>query len=171
MPFRASGPILLPMKRTIAAAAAAVLSALGALRAAAAPAGSADARPVAFAVTIADLHRAALDGDDRGIPGDKDLVVDAKIGSITIVEETDESFSAEVELIGGSWLGEENVELYRAYALFDGPAFRDLFSRRSSTRLLPGDKVLVLGTYVGIGTDYDDSTPVAVVEAKELRRL
>lgn len=128
-------------------------------------------QPVAFAVTLADLNRAAASGDDRAIPGGKALVIDAEIGSITLRVDTDDRFTAEVELIGGAWRGEESVELYRAYALFDGLRYRDLFSRRSGTRLQAGDRILVLGRYLGIGVDYDEATPVAVIEGSELRRL
>jgi hypothetical protein len=128
-------------------------------------------QPVAFAVTLADLNRAAASGDDRAIPGGKALVIDAEIGSITLRVDTDERFTAEVELIGGAWRGEDAVELYRAYALFDGLRYRDLFSRRSATRLQAGDRILVLGRYLGIGMDYDEATPVSVIEGAELRRL
>jgi hypothetical protein len=128
-------------------------------------------QPVAFAVTLADLNRAAASGDDRAIPGGRALVIDAEIGSITLRVDTDDRFTAEVELIGGAWRGEESVELYRAYALFDGLRYRDLFSRRSATRLQAGDRILVLGRYLGIGVDYDEATPVAVIEGSELRRL
>lgn len=126
---------------------------------------------VAFSVTLADLNRAAASGDDRAIPAGKALVIDAEIGSITLRVDTDERFTAEVELIGGSWRGEEEVELYRAYALFDGLRYRELFSRRSADRLQAGDRILVLGRYLGIGIDYDEATPVAVIEAAALRRL
>ncbi len=128
-------------------------------------------QPVAFSVTLADLSRAAASGDDRPIPSGKALAIDAEIGSITLRVDTDERFTAEVELIGGSWRGEEEVELYRAYALFDGLRYRELFSRRSEARLQAGDRILVLGRYLGIGIDYDEATPVAVIEAAALRRL
>ncbi len=126
--------------------------------------------PVAFSVTIADLHRAAQSGDDSAIPLDKSLVIDAEIGSITVRADTDDEFIAEVELIGGSWVGEERIDLLRAYAVFESPRFRDDFSRRSATRLLPGDRLLVLCRYLGIGVDYDEKTPVSVLEAFALRR-
>ena len=125
--------------------------------------------PVAFKVTIADLHRAAQSGDDKTIPGDRVLVIDAEIGSVTAKVDTDDKFTAEVELMGGAWKGEDHVDLYRAYAIFDSPRFREFFSRRSATRLLPGDKIIVLCRYLGLGVDYDEKTPVAVLEAFELR--
>jgi len=126
--------------------------------------------PLAFGVTIADLHRAAESGDDRRIPDDRLLVIDAEIGSITARADSESEFIAEVELIGGAWIGEDRVDLYRAYAVFDSPRFRDDFSRRSASRLLPGDRIIVLCKYLGLGVDYDDITPIAVLEAFDLRR-
>ncbi len=128
-------------------------------------------QPVAFSVTLADLSRAAASGDDRTIPSGKALLIDAEIGAITLRVDTDERFTAEVELIGGAWRGEDEVELYRAYALFDGLRYREMFSRRSETRFQTGDHILVLGRYLGIGMDYDEATPVAVIEAAAVRRL
>lgn len=130
-----------------------------------------DSLPVAFGIRLVDLHKAAESGDDRAIPGGKALVIDAEIGSITVRAEEDDRFIAEVELIGGAWQGEESVELYRAYALFDGLPYKNLFSRRSPERLQPGDRVLILARYLGLGVDYDEKTPVAVIEGKELRRI
>lgn len=134
-----------------------------------APAGQ--ERLVDFSVTIAELNRAAASGDDKFIPKDRALIIDGEIGSVTARVDTDERFTAEVELIGGAWRGEEGVDLYRAYAIFDGPRFRDLFSRRSQTRLGAGTKILVLCKYLGIGVDYDEKTPVAVLEAIDVRRI
>jgi hypothetical protein len=127
--------------------------------------------PVDFSVTLADLHRAAASGDDRGIPADRSLAIDGEVGSVTVRADTEDQFTAEVELIGGSWIGETKVELYRAYALFDGTRFRDLFSRRSAGRIQAGDRILILAKYLGIGVDYDETTPIAVIEGSALRRL
>ncbi len=126
--------------------------------------------PVAFKVTISDLHRAAQSGDDRSIPGDRVLVIDAEIGSITNRADADDKFTAEVELVGGAWNGEERVDLFRAYAVFDSPKFREAFSRRSATRMLPGDRIIVLCRYLGLGVDYDETTAIAVLEAFDYRR-
>ncbi len=135
-----------------------------------APSAVSENSPVSFKTTIADLHRAAQSGDDSRIPQDRLLLIDAEIGSITNRADTDEAFTAEVELIGGAWNGEDRIDLYRAYAIFDSPKFRDAFSRRSAGRLLAGDRIIVLCRYVGIGVDYDETTPVAVLEAFDLRR-
>ena len=135
-----------------------------------APAAVSENGPVSFKTTIADLHRAAQSGDDTSIPQDRLLVIDAEIGSITNRADSDDAFTAEVELIGGAWSGDDRIDLYRTYAIFDSPKFREDFSRRSASRLMVGDRIIVLCRYVGIGVDYDETTPVAVLEAFDLRR-
>ena len=162
------GAILGSMKRTVLTIALAVAfsTALFAQKAVA-PADE----PVAFDITLADLHRAAASGDDRNIPADRALAIDAEVGSVTVRADTDDTFTAEVELIGGTWLGEKKVELYRAYAVFDGTRYRDLFSRRSAPRVQAGDRILILAKYLGIGVDYDEKTPIAVIEGSALRRM
>ncbi len=130
-----------------------------------------DAMPIDFSINIEDLDMAAKSGDDGKIPGDALLVLNAQIGAVTVRADDASSFVAEVELIGGAWHGEADVSLYRAYALFEGLEFKDYFSRRASTPINSGDSVLILGRYLGLGVDYDESTTIAVVEAYEIRPL
>jgi hypothetical protein len=125
--------------------------------------------PLDFDVTLADLHRAAQSGDDREIPSGRWIVLDATVGSVTVRSDTDAEFVAEVELVEGEWIGDDRVELLRAYAVFEGHSFKPYFSRTSPDRLQPGDHILLLSTYLGIGVDYDETTPVAVVEGVSLR--
>ncbi len=127
--------------------------------------------PLDFSITLRDLHLAALNGDSRDIPGGRTFIIDAEIGSIDVLADDDTGFYAEVELIGGEWRSEKEVELYYAYAAFDGPQFRDSFSRRSETRFQPGDRILVLSRFMGIFIDYDGETPVSVIEALAYRRI
>jgi len=127
--------------------------------------------PLDFSISLMDLHKAAESGDDRTIPGGKSLLIDADIGSITVRADTEDQFLAEVELIGGAWRGEESVSLFRAYAVFEGLAYKENFSPRSPRRLQPGQHILVLARYLGLGVDYDETTPIAVVEGLAFRPI
>jgi hypothetical protein len=127
--------------------------------------------PLDFSITLADLHRAAQNGDDREIPSGRWIVLDATVGSVTVRSDTDSEFIAEVELVDGEWIGDDRVELLRVYAVFQGQPFKPYFSRTSPDRLQPGDHVLLLSTYLGIGVDYDETTPVGVVEGVAVRRM
>ena len=84
-------------------------------------------------------------------------------------EDGETEFVAEVERVGGAWSGDADVELHRVYVVFEGIRFRDAFSRRSPGRLQSGKTLLVLGSYLGLGVDYDETTAVAVVEAVDFR--
>ncbi len=125
--------------------------------------------PTDFSITLSDLHRAAASGDDSRIPADRLLVIHGDIGSVTVHEDGETEFVAEVELVGGAWSGDADVELHRVYVVFEGIRFRDAFSRRSPGRLQSGKTLLVLGSYLGLGVDYDETTAVAVVEAVDFR--
>jgi len=127
--------------------------------------------PLDFSIRLADLHQAAESGDDRAIPGGKSLLIDADIGSITVRADTADQFVAEVELLGGAWRGEDAVSLFRAYAVFEGLDYKESFSPRSPQRLQPGQHLLVLAQYLGLGVDYDETTPIAVVEGLAFRLL
>ena len=133
------------------------------------PTIAAQDRSVAFSVTLSDLHRAAMSGDDSAIPTDRLLVIHGDLGSVAVHADTETEFIAEVELVGGAWLEDSAVELHRAYAVFQDTRFRDAFSRRSPSRLQSGQTVLVLARYLGLGVDYDETTTVAVMEVLDFR--
>jgi len=124
-----------------------------------------------FSINLQDLYRAAQSGDDRFIPKNKSLILDGTVGSIMVRSDTETEFVAELELIGGTWNGDESVELLRAYIVFSGEQFRPFLARKAEGRLLSGDRILVLAQYLGIGVDYDETTAVAVVEGLALRPL
>lgn len=126
---------------------------------------------VDFSITMKDLALAAETQDDRAIPINRAIILDGDIGTITVYEDTDTSFVAEVELLNGIWVDEERVDLYRTYILFEGPQFRPLFASRSSQRLKSGQTIIVLATYEGLGVDYDKKTPVTVVRAIDMRKI
>lgn len=126
---------------------------------------------VDFSITMRDLFLAAKTQDDRSIPVDTAMLLDGDIGTITVHEDTDKNFIAEVELLNGTWVGEEQVDLYRTYIICEGLRFRSWFSPQSQTRLKPGQTVLILASYEGLGEDYDGKTLVPIVKALALRHI
>jgi hypothetical protein len=126
---------------------------------------------VDFEITMKDLALAAKTQNDRAIPTNRALILDGDIGTITVHEDSDTSFVAEVELLNGIWVNEEQVELYRTYILCEGPQFRSFFSSKSPVKLKGGQTIIVLATYEGLGVDYDGKTPVSVVKAIDIRKL
>ena len=61
---------------------------------------------VDFSVTMKELALAAQTKDDRAIPTNRALILDGDIGTITVHEDTETSFVAEVELLNGIWVDE-----------------------------------------------------------------
>lgn len=126
---------------------------------------------VDFSITMRDLSMAAKTQDDGAIPADRAIILDGDIGTLTIYEDTDQAFVVELELLNGTWIGDEQVELYRTYVICEGSRFRPFFSPQSRTRLKSGQTILVLGSYEGLGLDYDEKTPVPVVRALDIRLI
>lgn len=126
---------------------------------------------VDFSITMGDLFLAAKTQDDSFIPVDKAILLDGDIGTITVHQDTDKDFIAEVELLNGTWVGEDQVDLYRTYVIFEGLQFRAWFSSQSQTKLKPGQTVLILASYEGIGEDYDEKTLVPIVKALDIRHI
>jgi len=126
---------------------------------------------VDFSITMKDLALAAKMLNDGAIPTNSALILDGDIGTITVYEDSDTSFVAEVELLNGIWVNEEQVELYRTYILCEGSQFQPFFSSKSPIRLKGGQTIIVLAVYEGLGVDYDGKTPVPVVKAIDIRKI
>jgi hypothetical protein len=131
---------------------------------------------VDFSRNLVDLQRAAVSGDDSGLPTDKLLLVNGMLESLTIRQETSDNFIAEAELAGGKWNTPENlddVELYRCYVVFEGPEFAALFSKTApaESRIPVSSQILVIGRYMGLAEDYKGGVNVAVFSAFRVRRL
>jgi hypothetical protein len=131
---------------------------------------------VDFSKNLVDLQRAAVSGDDSGIPTGKLLMVNGMLESLTIRLDTSDNFIAEAELAGGKWNTPENledVELYRCFVIFEGPEFGDLFSKNApaESRIPVSSQILVIGRYMGLAEDYQGGANVAVLNAFWVRRL
>lgn len=127
--------------------------------------------PVEYDIDLYSLYQAAVTGDDNAIPRDKLLIMVGTIGSSNVIEDEEESFLAEIELVGGHWNGEESIELYRASFLFDGISYRSLFERRGSERFTNGEKLLLVAEYLGLDTDYTSDELIPVLRTLYFRRI
>ncbi len=127
--------------------------------------------PVDFSITLRELQKAVVEEINTQKLQQVYCVLDGDIASIMVRSDTEDQFIAEVELVNGMWKGEDAVEIYRIYVIFDGIHYRQYFSPQAPGHVIAGKTILVLGKYAGVATDYDGSTPVAVVEAKDVRLL
>ncbi|MCX7655560.1 MAG: hypothetical protein N2Z76_03435 [Treponemataceae bacterium] len=126
---------------------------------------------VDFSKTLEDFSRITKTRDDSWVSKSTAFVLDGTIGSMILRSDSETSFLAEVELLGGKWKDEETVELFRVYILFEGAQFRPYFLAGSPQRLRNGQYLLVLAEYLGLGTDYDAVTPIAVFRCRMVRPL
>lgn len=127
--------------------------------------------PLEYDIDLYSLYRAAVTGDDSAIPRDKLLIMVGTIGSSNVIEDEEESFLAEVELVGGHWNGEESIELYRASFLFEGSTYRRLFERRGAERFANGEKLLLVAEYLGLDTDFTSDELIPVLRTLYFRRI
>lgn len=127
--------------------------------------------PIEYVIDLNTLYQAAQSGDDSTIPRDRLLILVGDIGSRNVIEDEEDSFLAELELVGGHWEGEESIELYRASILFDGVEYRALFDRRADDRFTNGEKLLVVAAYIGLDNDYTSDELIPILRTLYFRRI
>lgn len=123
-----------------------------------------------LSIGLQELGQAARTSDDRAIPGDKLLLLNATVGSIVIFIDDGEDYSALLELIEGYWADEHTLVLNRCFARCDGASFREFFDAHSVASIARGDRILVSCRYLGLITDQARGGLAALVEAYGLRR-
>jgi hypothetical protein len=130
---------------------------------------------VDFSVTLKALS--GLDEAGARIYGLKSryLLLDGTVTSIQFLNQEEETFQAQVELVAGEWIGLEDVRSYRCYVLFQGRRFFRLLPRRAPrgpdpTVIVPNDHILVVARALRLVQD-EDQEPVWLLEGLHIRPL
>ena len=81
------------------------------------------------------------------------LLLDATVTSMQFIDANEESFTVELELVSGEWVGLEEVKMYSCLVRFQGRPFFRIFPRRPPRNpgpsvILPNDRILVLAKAV-----------------------
>ncbi|AEJ60330.1 hypothetical protein Spith_0043 [Spirochaeta thermophila DSM 6578] len=127
---------------------------------------------VLFDLTLEELIETLPEGKEE-ISGFY-LVLDGIIGSVKVLHpEEGESFTAQMELVSGAWLSEEEVALYRADVILRGAEFRSRIPLSRRDPILPESlierrRVIVLCRLIDVDSS-PDGTPVPVLLAKAVR--
>ena len=106
-------------------------------------------RVVDFAATVKTLDGlSAAQAREQGLLG-RLLLLDGTVASLQFLDPEEASFSVEMELVDGEWVGLEEVKIYRCRIRFQGPDFFRQFPRRAPKNLDPSqvtldDRVLVV---------------------------
>ena len=92
-----------------------------------------------------------------------------------MINKEEDSFVAELELVNGTWVGLEEVEIYKCYIILTGSEFAQRIPARRSRKKLPNEielnsRVLVVGKLVSTRRD-DEGMIIPVLEAIYVRPL
>jgi len=130
-------------------------------------------RVVDFSVTLKTLAGLS-EHQARGLAG-RLLLLDGTVAGLQFLDPEEASFAVELELVGGEWIGEEDVKIYRCRVRFSGPLFFDRFPRRaprfpSPEQILLNDRLLVVARLAG-RTASEDGSPLWVLDGLYARPL
>lgn len=128
--------------------------------------GTAFGDVVDFSVTLKDVAEAA----DRGetLSGQKTLLLTGSVGSVNLGD--GDVFSAEVDLVGGEWIGTKEVRSYRILLTFVGERFAYLFDEEEDYPLIRnGKQLLVSGNLSGLRDNGSKKGRVAVFSVDNVR--
>ena len=129
---------------------------------------------VDFDITLGKLARAAAVEDREALPN-RLIIVDGAVASRLVIDANPETYMGQIELVGGEWLGVEEVVTYRCFLLLEGPRFADAIPARRSRIKNPDEiemnsRIMVVAEYMGL-FDMDDGTTVAVLRAHYIRSI
>lgn len=131
-------------------------------------------RVVDFGTTIRELSIAAAAGDTEALP-DRLVIIDGSVASRLVIDGHAASYVGQIELVGGEWIGVEDVVTYRCYLLLKGPQFSHAIPARRSRTKHPDEidlnsRILVVGKLLGI-FDLEDGTTVPVLDVFHIRKI
>jgi len=126
-----------------------------------------------FSVTIKTLSSLS-ENQARGLAG-RLLVLDGTIASMQFLNAEEPSFAVELELVGGEWVGTEDVKIFRCRVRFSGTEYFRRFPRRSPRSPSPeqivlNDRLLVVARLAGRAAA-EDGSPLWVLDGLHARPL
>lgn len=125
--------------------------------------------------SLATLNRALDDPQEWDRLSRRILMIDGVASSVAVYADEADEFYAEIELVGGAWIGVERVEIYRAWVVVDDPLFSGRILERAPRdpapdSILRNDRLLVAARIIDIFTE-EDGTVVPVLAAYEIRTM
>lgn len=130
---------------------------------------------VALEVSLQDLTRAVDDMEQLQAMAERVLILEGIATSITVYSQDPQDFYVELELVGGTWEGVEQVEMHHAYVVFDDPEFAGRLAERAprdtdASVIVRNDRVLIAGQLVSVA-EIEDGEVVPVIQAYALRKI
>ncbi len=126
-----------------------------------------------FSVTLKTL--AGLSENQARALAGRLLVLDGTVAYLQFLDPEEATFAVELELVGGEWVGVEDVKIYRCRVRFSGPEFFPRFPRKAPRspdpqQILLNDHLLVVARLAGRDAAADGS-PLWVLDGLHARSL
>ena len=115
-------------------------------------------RTVDFSVTMRELTDAVDSGNLASLV-DRVLIIDGTVASRDVYDSSPDTYLGLLELIGGEWMGVEDVVMYRCYVFLQGPQFVNAIPARRSRTKHPDE--IDLNTRVLIAAELVDIQEIA----------
>lgn len=130
---------------------------------------------VDFSVTLETIHRALTAQRTDVLPMEKAVILDGAISSIQIIDGEPESFSAEITIVDGRWIGLEEVRMYSCIVTVQGPDFAARIPVRRSRRevrneISANSHIIVVGRITDFRNESGEE-PAAVLEGFYIRTI
>jgi len=128
---------------------------------------------VDFDFSIRELSRAA-EGSGGDFP-DRLVIIDGTVSARYVLDANRDTYVGQLELVGGEWLGVEEVVTYRCILLLQGTQFANAIPARRSRTKHPDEidlnsRLLVVGTFLRL-FDMEDGTTVPILDAFHIRKI
>lgn len=129
---------------------------------------------VDFETTMRELDRAAETGNPDALPS-RFVVIDGVVASRVVVNSNPDEFVGELRLVGGEWIGVEEVVRYECVLIITGPEFASAIPARRSRRANPDEielntRILAVAKALGL-YEREDGSIVPVLQAFQVRKI
>jgi len=129
---------------------------------------------VDFEITMRELSALAETGNPDALPA-RFVVIDGVVASRVVVNSNPADFVGELHLVGGEWIGVEEVVQYECVLIITGPEFASAIPSGRSRRANPDEiplntRVLAVAKALGL-YEREDGMIVPVLQAFQIRKI
>ncbi len=129
---------------------------------------------VDFNATIASLSNAAEKGNVEALP-EKIVIIDGTVAERYVIQSGTDNFVGQLNIVGGKWIGVEEVVMYQCILLLQGEKFSNAIPARRTRNPHPDEiqvnsRIMVVGKVLALHQMQDGET-VPVLDAYYIRKV
>ena len=132
---------------------------------------------VDFDASLQALAVQAQRAPDALMQNDAVLVLNGVVSAVNVVDPNPETFRAEIDVVSGQWRGLEQIVMYKAAVIVQGPEFAQRIPTRRSRNEPPGGtiernkEVIIVGTIAGVADDPETGRTIPVLNGFYIRNM